>query len=144
MKISNIIEEGYYDFDDHYDAKQGGEYGKDLTYAHGGSYGPGAGRDDIFKGQASNLPADPFSRTSGAVPKADGSGRVHTIALPNEVDDVDEGKKKSEPPEADYGDDYQAMVSRVKKLAGLGPLKTVYDPAKRVYKNMPTAVQPKK
>ena len=46
--------------------------------------------------------------------------------------------------EADYGDDYQDMVSRVKKLAGLGPLKTVYDPAKRVYKNVPTAVQPKK
>ena len=52
-----------------------------------------------------------------------------------------EGKKKSE---ADYGDDYQDMVSRVKKLAGLGPLKTVYDPAKRVYRNVPTAVQPKK
>jgi len=55
-----------------------------------------------------------------------------------------EGNKKSEPPEADYGDDYQDMVKRVKKLAGLGPLKTVYDPAKRVYRNMPTAVQPKK
>jgi hypothetical protein len=46
--------------------------------------------------------------------------------------------------EADYGDDYQDMVKRVKRLAGLGPLKTVYDPAKRVYRNMPTAVQPKK
>jgi hypothetical protein len=46
------------------------------------------------------------------------------------------------PPEADYSDDYQAMVSRVKKLAGLGPLKTVYDPQKRVYKNVPTATQP--
>jgi hypothetical protein len=55
-----------------------------------------------------------------------------------------EGNRKPEPPEADYGADYQDMVSRVKKLAGLGPLKTVYDPAKRVYKNVPTAVQPKK
>jgi hypothetical protein len=55
-----------------------------------------------------------------------------------------EGNPKSEPPEADYGDDYQDMVARVKKLAGLGPLKTVYDPQKRVYKNVPTAVQPKK
>jgi hypothetical protein len=56
-----------------------------------------------------------------------------------------EGKdKKPEQPEADYGDDYQAMVARVKKLAGLGPLKTVYDPEKRVYKNVPVAVQPKK
>jgi hypothetical protein len=57
---------------------------------------------------------------------------------------VAEGNKKPEQPEADYGDDYQAMVSRVKKLAGLGPLKTVYNPQKRVYKNVPTAEQPKK
>jgi hypothetical protein len=42
---------------------------------------------------------------------------------------------------ADKFDD--AMV-RLKKLAGAGPLKTVWDPQKRVYKNMPTAVQPKK
>jgi hypothetical protein len=55
-----------------------------------------------------------------------------------------EGNRKPEPPEANYGDDYQDMVSRVKKLAGLGPLKTQYDPAKRVYRNMPTAVQPRK
>lgn len=51
-----------------------------------------------------------------------------------------EGRSKDK--EADYGDDYQAMVSRVKKLAGAGPLKTVYDPEKRVYKNVPVAVQP--
>jgi hypothetical protein len=57
---------------------------------------------------------------------------------------VAEGNRKPEQPEADYGADYQDMVTRVKKLAGMGPLKTVYDPAKRVYKNMPTAVQPKK
>jgi len=55
---------------------------------------------------------------------------------------VAEGKPKEK--EADYGADYQDMVSRVKKLAGLGPLKTVYDPAKRVYRNVPTAVQPKR
>ena len=63
--------------------------------------------------------------------------------------DMDEGEQQKgadyrDPPEADYGDDYQDMVARVKKLAGLGPLKTVYDPAKRVYRNVPTAVQPKK
>ena len=55
--------------------------------------------------------------------------------------EMEEGQSKSK--EADYGDDYQAMVARVKKLAGLGPLKTVYDPAKRVYRNVPTAQQPK-
>ena len=54
------------------------------------------------------------------------------------------GADYRDPPEADYGDDYQDMVARVKKLAGLGPLKTVYDPAKRVYRNVPTAQQPKK
>jgi len=57
---------------------------------------------------------------------------------------ADESKTAPAEKEADYGDDYQAMVQRVKRLAGLGPLKTVYDPQKRVYKNMPTAVQPKK
>jgi hypothetical protein len=57
---------------------------------------------------------------------------------------ADEGKSASKEKEADYGDDYQAMVARVKKLAGMGPLKTVYDPARRVYRNVPTAQQPKK
>ncbi len=61
-------------------------------------------------------------------------------------DQLDEGVAEGKPKEkeADYGADYQDMVSRVKKLAGMGPLKTQYDPQKRVYRNMPTAVQPKK
>jgi hypothetical protein len=67
----------------------------------------------------------------------------------NKQSGMDEGEQQKgadyrDPPEADYGADYQDMVSRVKKLAGLGPLKTVYDPQKRVYRNVPTAVQPKK
>lgn len=53
-------------------------------------------------------------------------------------------RKKREQPEVNYDDEYDAMVARVKKLAGLGPMKTVYDPNKRQYRNMPTAVQPKK
>ena len=57
---------------------------------------------------------------------------------------ADESKQAPAEKEADYGDDYQDMVKRVKKLAGLGPLKTQYDPNRRVYRNMPTAVQPKK
>ena len=57
-------------------------------------------------------------------------------------DDMSEAKKQ--PPEAKYDDKYDAMVARVKKLAGLGPLKTVYDPEKRVYRNVPTADQPKR
>jgi hypothetical protein len=39
-------------------------------------------------------------------------------------------------------DDFDDMVSRLKKLAGAGPMKTVWDPDRRVYRNMPTAVQP--
>ena len=54
------------------------------------------------------------------------------------------GADYRDPKEVDYDDEYDAMVARVKKLAGLGPLKTVYDPNRRVYKNVPTAVQPKK
>jgi len=39
-------------------------------------------------------------------------------------------------------DDFDSMVSRLKKLAGAGPMKTVWDPDRREYRNMPTAVQP--
>jgi hypothetical protein len=38
--------------------------------------------------------------------------------------------------------DFDDMVLRLKKLAGAGPMKTVYDPNTRRYKNIPTAVQP--
>jgi hypothetical protein len=61
-----------------------------------------------------------------------------------DVDLEEQSRKKREPPEVNYDDEYDAMVARVKKLAGLGPMKTVYDPNKRQYRNMPTAVQPKK
>jgi len=62
---------------------------------------------------------------------------------------VEEGEQQKgadyrDPKEVDYDDEYDDMVARVKKLAGLGPMKTVYDPARRQYRNMPTAVQPKK
>ena len=54
------------------------------------------------------------------------------------------GADYRDPKEVDYDGEYDAMVARVKKLAGLGPMKTTYDPAKRQYRNMPTAQQPKK
>ena len=54
------------------------------------------------------------------------------------------GADYRDPKEVDYDDEYDAMVARVKKLAGVGPMRTVYDPNKRVYRNMPTAQQPKK
>jgi hypothetical protein len=54
------------------------------------------------------------------------------------------GADYRDPKEVNYDDEYDAMVARVKKLAGLGPMRTVYDPKRRVYRNMPTAQQPKK
>jgi hypothetical protein len=54
--------------------------------------------------------------------------------------DIDEGEKVGNMD----ADRFDAAMSRLKQLAGAGPMKTVYDPAKRVYRNVPTAVQPKK
>jgi uncharacterized small protein (DUF1192 family) len=63
---------------------------------------------------------------------ADGEGAV-------QVDGLDEGEKIGGRHDAD---DFDDMVLRLKKLAGAGPMKTVYDPDRRVYRNMPTAQQP--
>ena len=58
----------------------------------------------------------------------------------SEPDDwFDESKEKVGNMDADA---FDAALSRMKKLAGAGPLRTVYDPNKRVYKNVPHAVQP--
>ena len=54
--------------------------------------------------------------------------------------DIDEGEKVGNMD----ADQFDAAMSRLKQLAGAGPMKTVYDPTKRVYRNVPTAVQPKK
>lgn len=39
-------------------------------------------------------------------------------------------------------EEFDAMVSRLRQLAGSGPLKTVWDEKKRVYRNVPVAQQP--
>ena len=135
------VEEAQYDRGDYYDAHTAGEYGRDLSHnddrrGHGASRSTERdGRDDHFSGQSANLPADPFGRTTGAVPKV-GSGRIHNIALPGEIDEGDKIGNMDV-------DQFDAAMSRLKKLAGQGPLKTVWDPQKRVYRNVPVAVQPK-
>lgn len=126
--------EGGYDRDDYYNAQQGGEYGKGLTSVGNGGTGSGTKRDDIFKGQSKRLPADPFRRVTGGIPRAD-QGRVHRIAQP---DEMDEGEKIGNMD----ADAFDVAMARLKKLAGAGPMKTVYDPTKRVYRNVPVAVQP--
>ena len=128
------VAEGNYDRDDYYNARRGSEYGRGLAATGYGGDGSATRRDDIFKGQSKRLPADPFARTSGAVPTA-GTGRIHSTALPGEME---EGEKIGNM-DADRFDD---AMARLKKLAGAGPMKTVYDPDRRVYRNMPTAQQP--
>jgi hypothetical protein len=54
--------------------------------------------------------------------------------------DIDEGEKVGNMD----ADAFDAAMARLKQLAGAGPMKTVYDPTKRVYRNVPVAVQPKK
>jgi hypothetical protein len=58
---------------------------------------------------------------------------------PNDNAWMGETKDKIGHMDADAFDD---AISRLKKLAGAGPLRTVYDPNNRVYKNVPHAVQP--
>ena len=57
----------------------------------------------------------------------------------------EQSRKKRKEPEVDYDAiDHDQSVARLRHLAGIGPMKTVWDPAKRQYRNMPTAQQPKK
>jgi hypothetical protein len=68
---------------------------------------------------------------------------LDAYAKPQDTDadyeNMDETKEKVGNMDADA---FDAALTRMKKLAGQGPLRTVYDPAKRVYKNVPHAVQP--
>jgi hypothetical protein len=115
----------------------GGEFPRTDPLVKGfGRYGVG---EPVSKGPRKGLPSrDQITSLKGSI--KDAHGKHHKPNLPEQG--VAEGKPKEK--EADYGADYQDMVARVKKLAGMGPLKTVYDPNKRVYRNVPTAVQPPK
>lgn len=70
---------------------------------------------------------------------ADGIGAQRDDELENpEHYGVDEGEKVGNMD----ADRFDAAMARLKQLAGAGPMKTVYDPAKRVYRNVPVAQQP--
>lgn len=116
VRVNNCvpIEEGGFDSDAYYNARSAGEYGRGMSKdvepsAHYDGRGDGKGergRPVQDKLKKSNLPADPFGRTTGKIPASAKPKR--------ELDpfrDVDENK------EADYGDDYQAMVQRVGQKA---------------------------
>jgi hypothetical protein len=88
------------------------------------------------------------TRATRAIPQSAGSKSSHP-ATKNVVKTIADKQGIEENKEEKIGgrydaDDFDDMVSRLKKLAGAGPMKTVYDPNKRVYRNMPTAVQPNK
>ena len=90
-KLSKDLKEAYYDRNDYYDARQGGEYGKGMTYTRsGGSSIRGYDRDDALKGQTKHLPADPFNRTTGEIPDKSNKGKVHSTAHPDEMDESTE------------------------------------------------------
>lgn len=108
---------------------------------------------------------DAHVRTHGMMPEA---ARPPIAPDPQNYDsdwDYYNDRDAEEPPEDDWYDDpetdddawmgetrekignmdadaFDAALARMKKLAGAGPLRTVYDPARRVYKNVPHAVQP--
>jgi hypothetical protein len=102
---------------------------------------PNSEMDKIMQKWDKEQQAAPSSSSSSSKSKTSPSKFLQLFG-PDKMDE--ESRKKREKPEVDYDDEYDAMVARVKKLAGLGPMKTVYDPARRQYRNMPTAVQPKK
>lgn len=52
------------------------------------------------------------------------------------VEDLTEGNEEKIADRYDQ-DEWDEKMQHLKKLAGLGPLKTVWDPEKRVYKNVP-------
>ena len=163
-------DEGGYDNGGVFVVRAGDEHGKsyqswsaeDLTegVAEGGPRAVDAQGNPIAKPKSHSAPddsaahqiqpGDTYGTSKGVVTKTN-AGIIHKARSsmtpkPNPVAEAGQqkGADYRDPKEADYGDDYQDMVKRVKQLAGLGPLRTVYDPQKRVYKNMPTAVQPKK
>ena len=88
-----VADESYYDRDDYYNARQGGEYGRtNLSPAEPAfTSGDNASHDDN-KAPKGKLPADPFGRTTGKVPQYKGQGQIHKLLDPDEQ--VEEEKQK--------------------------------------------------
>jgi hypothetical protein len=161
-QIKNIatergMSEGSYDPDAYVNPRFSRDYGLSGLSWHGGGLTSGGGEPDPVKsteprpvgrprkprGTSAQLPADPFGRITGKIPKGT-RGQTFSQGTPDErLGDkkyaVETNNEKIGNMDADKFDD---AMARLKRLAGAGPLKTVYDPAKRVYRNVPTAVQP--
>jgi hypothetical protein len=154
---SEDVDEGSYDPDAYINPRVSRDYGLSGLSWQGSSFGGGGGEPDPIKpteplsvgrprkprGTSAQLPADPFGRTTGKIPKGT-RGQTFSQGTPDErLGDkkyaLEANREQVGNMDADRFDD---AMARLKKLAGAGPLKTVYDPQKRVYRNVPTAVQP--
>jgi hypothetical protein len=126
--------------------KSGPNFVKAFTKLDNRKQGVAEGADDLtsLKAKASEISdkIDAIVKDGGRVGLDDQLSKQLKLIQAKIQQAKKQGVAENKEKEADYGDDYQAMVARVKQLAGMGPLKTVYDPEKRVYKNVPTAVQP--
>ena len=86
----------------------------------------------------SNWKPSTDKQARGRVTNMSDKARRETEKLKKDQQGVAEGDKIGN---MDTGA-YDSAMARLKQLAGAGPLKTVYDPATRRYKNVPSAVQP--
>jgi len=145
------------DSDAYLDPRNSRDYGLPNLSWHGGGLSSGGGEPDpikqtepmsvgrpkTLKGTSATLPADPFGRTTGKIPTGK-RGQTFSLGTPDEQSA--DKKYAAEANQERVGnmpaDRFDDAMARLKRLAGAGPLKTVYDPQKRVYRNVPTAVQP--
>jgi hypothetical protein len=154
---SQDVDEGSYDPDAYINPRFSRDYGLSGLSWQGSSFGGGGGEPDPIKrtepqpvgrprkprGTSAQLPADPFGRTTGKIPKGK-PGQTFSQGTPDErLGDKKYALEANQEKVGNMGaDQFDAAMARLKRLAGAGPLKTVYDPQKRVYRNVPTAVQP--
>jgi ribosomal protein S20 len=110
------------------------------------------------KGMAEGLGLRNLRNTLSGIPKtryAQDQARTNSRRpTPQELDRRKQAEKDKKPGAVESKEEkiagrhdpeeFDAMVGRLKQLAGSGPLKTVWDEKKRVYRNVPTAQQPNK
>jgi hypothetical protein len=96
-KKDKDVSEGYYDYSDYYDAHRAGEYGRPNLSWHGGGFTSGGGETEPVKsteplpvgrpkkpkGLTAQLPADPFGRVTGKIPKGR-TGQKFSQGTPDE------------------------------------------------------------
>jgi hypothetical protein len=142
-EVQDIIdsnEQGVAEGDSDWSGSQG-NFAGDKPVNLGGTVSKRLDVDDVvtYFGEKATILAMSKDRTISRINLKSGiTQNVKTSDLKRVGQGVAEGDKIGNM-DADQFDD---AMARLKRLAGAGPLKTVYDPEKRVYRNVPTAVQP--